>query len=129
MLNVSMFVVGWLLFLLAQMQNSVRSTSNGLDGLTGMKKWFRLQAVNILTRAFFSAALYPTLLKAALDKLDGPLHSAGLSIAAWGLAGFAGYMANTAMFQIFGLIPGLRVEIPALVPPAAVNPTPPPAVQ
>lgn len=124
MLNVAMFCVGWLLFLVGQMYNSVKSTSNGLNtGFQGMLHWLRLQAVNLATRIFFSAILYPAILKVALDKLNGPLQSAGLGIAAWGLAGLAGYMANTAMFQIFGLIPWLRVEIPDLAPPPSTDPS------
>lgn len=123
MLNIVMFVLGWLLFLVGQMFNSVKSTSNGLNvSMEGVFRWLRFQALNIAMRVFFTVIFYPTLLKVALDKLNGPLQSAGVGVAAWGLAGLAGYMANTALFQIFGLIPWLRVEIPSLAPPPADPP-------
>lgn len=124
MLNVVWFVLGWLVCLFGQMQNSIVSSSNGLtNDLAGMKKWLRLQSGALLWRAFFSAVLYPALVQWAINKVSPPLQAVGLSIAVWGFAGIAGFSACGALHQLLGLIPALRgVEIPDAVPPPADPP-------
>src|ERR1700674_5602380 len=121
--NILMFCVGWLVFLLGQMQNSVRSSSNGLAvGWSGMNKWLQFQYINIITRAFVTAVLYPALIQSALTKMNAPMQAAGFGVQAWGLAGLAGYSANTLLNQLAGLIPALRIEIPQLAPPPSDPP-------
>jgi hypothetical protein len=124
-LDVTMFALGWLLFLFGQIQNSIRSSSNGLDtGWAGIKHWLNIQSVNLMTRLFFSVIFYPTLLAGVFAKMDAPLRATGLPLAAWGMAGIAGYTVNTGLNQIFGFIPWLRVEVGQLAPPSdAAAPT------
>lgn len=113
-LKLFLFWLGWLLFVLAQGQNSVRSTANGLSGWAGFRYWLRLQAVNLATRAFFSGIFYGFLVNWVTTKMV----AAGLSIAGPSIAGVAGYAANAGLYQIFGMLPWLRVEVSDLVPPA-----------
>jgi|SRR5579872_2655445 len=119
-LSVIVFASGWCLFVAAQAFNSVRSSANGLSGWAGFQKWLQLQAINLLTRAFFSAVFYGWV----VQFVDQKLTAAGLSLHATAIAGVAGYAANALLYQIFGLMPWLRVEVQELAPPA--NPPAPP---
>lgn len=121
--NEILYAIGWLLFVAAQAQNSVRSNSNGLSGLGGFTHWLKLQAVNLTTRAVSCAVLYGTIVHSVATKIQG----VGLPFTGVAIAFFGGYAANTMLYQLFGLLPWLRVEVSDLAPPAnsQVVPTPP----
>jgi hypothetical protein len=125
-LDVSVFVLGWVLFVLAQAQNSVKSKTNGLSTV---KDWFKMHAVNLATRAFFSALAYGFIVHTIASKIE----SAGLQLTATSIAGIGGYSANALLYQFFGYLPWLRVEVADQAPPGPPQPasqTPsPPAVQ
>lgn len=108
------YALGWLLFVAAQAQNSVRSTANGLTGWNGFVCWLKLQAVNLATRAFFSGLFYGFIMQSVTSKIQ----AAGLVITGNAVAGLAGYAANALLYQVFGLLPWLRVEVQDLAPPA-----------
>jgi hypothetical protein len=118
MLDILMYWIGWLLFVLGQAQNSVSSSSNNLSGIQG---WLRLHWYTLLLRAFFSVIGEVGIQHFVLTKIGPLLAAQGLTIAAWGIAGVSGFAANTLLYQAFGLlgnkIPWLRVEVPALAPP------------
>ena len=129
-LNISVFVLGWVLFVLAQAQNSVKSKTNGLSSL---KAWFQMHAVNLATRAFFSALGYGFI----IHTVAGKVADVGLPITSTAIAGIGGYSANALLYQFFGYLPWLRVEVADLAPPAqpltpsgkTPDPATPPAVQ
>jgi len=116
--TILIYALGWFLFVLAQAQNSVRSATNGLSGWPGILKWLKLQAVNLATRAFFSALFYGYVVQFVTSKLQ----AAGLTLHSSAVAGVAGYAANALLYQIFGLLPWLRVEVSDLAPPPANPP-------
>ena len=116
--EVALFILGWLLFVAAQAYNSVRSTANGLSGWAGYRAWLSLQSINLATRAFFSAIFYGTVIQFVAQKIQ----STGLTLHAYSIAGVAGYSANALLYQFFGLVPWLRVEISDLAPPTTTNP-------
>ncbi len=121
MVNAFVFGFFWLLFVAAQAQNSIRSTSNNLDGWSGFKRWLSFQAVNLATRASFCTVLYSTLVGSTAAKVS----AVGLPFTATAIAAFAGYAANAMLYQVFGYIPWLRVEIHDLAPaaPGLAGPT------
>lgn len=119
MMNAFIFALGWLLYVLAQGQNSLKSSSNGLDGWKGWKQWLRLQSVNLLTRGFFSFLAYSFILHTVADKVQ----ALGFPVTSTTIAGLGGYSANALLYQFFGLIPWLRVEVAELAPPAAAENT------
>lgn len=110
-LDASVFIIGWLLFVLAQAQNSVKSKTNGLQSLSG---WFKLHAVNLLTRAFFSALAYGFIVHTVAAKIEAV---GGLQLTATSIAGIGGYAANGLLYQLFGYMPWFRVEVADLAPP------------
>jgi len=114
--QILIYAAGWLLFVVAQAQNSLLSSANSLTGWAGFKFWFRVQWVNLTTRAFFSAILYGFL----IDQVSKRLQAVGFVLTGAAVAGCAGYAANALLYQAFGLlakaIPGLRVEIHDLAP-------------
>lgn len=118
-LNVSLYVMGWLLYVAAQAQNSVSSKSNGLSGVAGFKIWLRAHMVNLATRGFFSGLAYTFVIHTLASKMQ----SVGFSVSGAAIAGTAGYSANALLYQFFGLFPGLRVEMSQLAPPT--DPPPP----
>ena len=117
MIKILVFAAGWLLFVVAQAQNSILSTTNSLTGWAGFRYWLKIQWVNIATRAFFSALFYGFLIEQVAEKLQ----AVGFGITGTAVAGVAGYAANALLYQAFGLlakaIPGLRVEVHDLAPP------------
>ncbi len=119
-MKIALFILGWVLFVLAQAQNSVQSTTNGLAGWAGFWQWLKFQAVNLATRAFFSGIFYTYLVQFVAAKIQ----AAGLAVTSASIAGVAGYAANAMLYQIFGLLPWLRVEIGDLAPPATPAATP-----
>ncbi|HKN25301.1 MAG TPA: hypothetical protein VJX72_10680, partial [Candidatus Acidoferrum sp.] len=44
-------------------------------------------------------------------------QAAGFPVTSYMVAGFGGWSANGLLYQIFGMIPGLRVEVADLAPP------------
>jgi hypothetical protein len=113
MLNIFLYAVGWLLYVAAQAQNSIASTSNGLAGAAGLKFWLRKQTVNLLTRAFFSSLAYGFI----VHTMTAKIQAVGFPIESAAIAGVAGYSANALLYQFLGLFPGLRVEMSTLAPP------------
>lgn len=122
-LEIALYAVGWLLFVAAQAQNSVRSSTNGLVGWAGFLHWLKLQAVNLVTRAVSCAVLYGTIVHSVTAKIQ----EVGLPFTGIAIAFFSGYAANTMLYQIFGLLPWLRVEVSDLAPPpnSQIVPAPP----
>jgi hypothetical protein len=113
--NAFVFIVGWILFVAAQAQNSIKSKSNSLSADTaGLATWLRAQGVNLATRAFFSALAYGFLIHTVAAKIDG----VGFHITSTSIAGVAGYSANALLYQFLGYFPFLRVEISDFAPPA-----------
>jgi hypothetical protein len=114
MINVVVYAIGWLLYVAAQAQNSVASKTNGLQlGLGGIKDWLRSHAVNLMTRAFFSALAYGFCVHAIAENI----HAVGFFITSTAIAGVSGYSVNAMLYQFFGFFPGLRVEVADLAPP------------
>jgi hypothetical protein len=123
LVNIFMYLIGWVLYVAAQAQNSVKSKSNGLQGFEGIRTWLRLQLVNLATRAFFSGLAYGFL----VHKSAAMIQAAGFPLTSTTIAGVAGYTANAGLYQFFGLFPGLRVEVPELAPPVNAQIVAPPA--
>ena len=123
-LEIALYAVGWLLFVAAQAQNSVRSSTNGLAGWGGFLHWLKLQAVNLLTRAVSCAVLYGTIVHSVSTKIQ----AVGLPFTGIAIAFFGGYAANTMLYQIFGLLPWLRVEVADLAPAPNSQVVPAPSV-
>jgi hypothetical protein len=123
LVHVLIYSAGWILFVAAQAYNSVRSSANGLNGRDGYLRWLKLQAVNLATRVFFCAILFGWVMQLVTSKI----RTAGLGLESNAIAGIAGYAANALLYQAFGLLPFLRVEVQDLAPPAnaQVVPTPP----
>lgn len=119
-LHVVLFIVGWVLFVLAQAQNSIRSSTNGLSGKNGWAVWFQAHAIELAVRAFVSGCFYGFILKTT----EGAIEAAGLHTTATGIAGMGGFFANAVAYQITGHIPQLRVETADVAPP--INPPLPP---
>lgn len=118
MLLWDMYIVGCLLQLALQIQNSIRSKSNGVEtGWQGIVHWLRLSLLSVMIRQFFAVIMFPAIIQGPLTKLTGPLQAAGFPIPPWGIAGIFGYANGEFLNRLAGLIPGLRVEIPQLVPP------------
>lgn len=110
--TIVLYALGFTLFVAAQARNSVQSTANSLAGFAGYVKWLKMQAVNLVTRAFFCSLFYGFIVQSVAQKLQAvglPLH--GIEI-----AGISGYAANALLYQIFGLLPWLRVEVQDLAP-------------
>ncbi len=118
MLNIMIFVVGWLLFVAGQAQNSVKSKSNGLQGWPGFKLWLQAQAVNLATRAFFSGLAYSYI----VHSITAKTAALGFPVASATIAGVGGWSANGMLYQFFGLFPFLRVEMSELAPPDKSTP-------
>lgn len=118
-----MYLLGWALFLALQIQNSLRSNTNGLDfSLSGVKRWLSISAVPTMLRAFVVVIFFPALMKGPVAKLDATLTAAGFQVTTWGLAGLAGLGSEALLYQVWGLIPGLRKEVASAVPPPSEQP-------
>jgi hypothetical protein len=115
MLGVAVYVIGWLLFVAAQAQNSVRSIANSLEGWPGVITWLKFQAVNLATRAFFCSVLYPVF----VNDVRSRIQAAGLVFTSVTISAFAGYGSNAMFYQMLGYLPFFRVEISSLAPPSA----------
>lgn len=123
-INIFMFVIGWLVFVYLQMENSLKSSSNGLtNDWKGMKLYLRSQSDSLVWRAFFSAIFYPALIQKAVNTIEPALAVAGLQIYAWGFSGLAGFGAYGFLYQITGLIGFLRgKEMHEVIPPSEDTP-------
>src|SRR4051812_35985401 len=109
MLNVTMFVIGSLVFLYLQMANSLRSSSNGLtNDWKGVKLYLKSQASALVLRAFLSAVCYPALIQKGTDTIGPVLKAAGWEIYAWGFSALAGFGASGMLYQVTGLIGFMR---------------------
>jgi hypothetical protein len=115
-INITVFAIGWILYVLAQAQNSVKSNTNGLTGKAGWIAYLRANGTNLATRAFFSALAYGFIVDSITDKVKDVM---GSTITSTTIAGIGGYSANALLYQFFGLFPGLRVEVSQLSPPGA----------
>lgn len=111
------FVTGWLLFVAGQAQNSLKSKTNALQGWAGFKVWLQAQAVNLSTRAFFSAIGYNFIVHTVSTKAA----ALGFPVTSYMIAGVGGWAANGMLYQFFGLFPFLRVEVADLAPPSTTN--------
>lgn len=111
--NITLYIMGWLLFVAGQAQNSIRSTSNGLSNdLKGWETWLRLHLYDLAWRAFFSGIFYGFLIQTTTVKL----RAVGLEVESYTVAGCAGWLANGAVYQLGGLV-GIRNEVSQKVPP------------
>lgn len=114
----AMYMLGWLLYLSMQIQNSIRSNTNGLEfSMAGVRRWLSISAVPTAIRAFVVVIFCPALLNGPVAKLDATLAAAGFKVTSWGLAGLAGLGSEALLYQVWGLIPGLRKEVAAAAPP------------
>jgi hypothetical protein len=114
MLNVLVYVVGWLLFVAAQAHNSVLSKTNSLStGWSGYKLWLQTHAVELAIRAFFSALGYGFI----VHTVAGTVQNIGFHLTGVAFAGVGGFSANTLCYQFIGLFPGLRAEVADSAPP------------
>jgi hypothetical protein len=119
----AMYMLGWFLFVAMQIQNSLKSQTNGLENsIAGVKHWLSVQAVPLAIRAFIVVIFCPALLAGPVTKLEATLAAAGFKVASWGLAGLAGLGAEALLYQVWGLIPGLRKEVSQTAPPPADPP-------
>ena len=131
-LNILVYTIGWLIFVLAQARNSVMSNTNGLDGWAGFKQWFEVQWTNLLVRAFFSGVFATYIIQQVATKVQ----DAGLGLHALEIAALGGFAANALLYQILGWT-GLRAEVSKFVPPpnseivpvSKPNPNPTPGAQ
>jgi len=112
--NITLYLMGWVLFVAGQAQNSIRSQTNGLSsGITGLQQWLSMHIVNLAQRAFFCGLFYGFI----VHTIGTKLQAAGFPVTSYMVAGFGGWSANGLLYQIFGMIPGLRVEVADLAPP------------
>jgi len=124
--NITLYLMGWVLFVAGQAQNSIRSKTNGLaSGIAGLQQWLSMHLVNLAQRAFFCGLFYGFIVHTVGIKLQ----TAGFPITSYMTAGIGGWAANGLLYQIFGLIPGLRVEVAELAPPpnSQIVPSSPPS--
>lgn len=111
----AVFILGWVLHLLLQIQVSVRSSSNGLDtGFCGILKWLQLSWVVVAVRLFFSIIAFslwrasPSSFANFVSTSTGPLT--------WATVGVFGFAVDSFVDKVATLL-GLKIEIPQLVPP------------
>lgn len=124
--NVILFIMGWILFVAGQAQNSVRSKTNGLpEGFEGFRQWLDIHWLDLAHRAFWCGLFYGLI----VTKTTATLQAVGLPVTSYMVAGVGGWSANSAIYQILGLLPfpGLRKEVADVVPPANSQIVPPPA--
>jgi|GEM_PF-5912874 len=119
MVDLFMYWLGWLVFVMLQAPNSVRSTSNGLTAdFRGVGLWILLNSKNLLARAFLCLCLQVPIQLYVIGKIESPLLAAGLKATTWGLAGMAGLLSCTVIYQILGFFPAFRVELGQIIPPS-----------
>ena len=110
--------LNWILFVAAQIKNSLQSKTNGLtEDSAGVKKWLSGHVVDLAIRAFFSMLGYGFIVHTVAARIGG----AGFGVTATTIAGVGGFSANSMLYQFFGMFPGLRVEVSDLAPPPAAG--------
>jgi hypothetical protein len=120
--NITLYLMGWVLFVAVQAQNSIQSKTNGLaTGFKGLQQWLSMHLVNLAQRAFFSGIFYGFIVHSVGIKLQ----AAGFPVTSYMMAGIGGWAANGLLYQIFGLIPGMRIEVADLAPPPNAQIVPP----
>lgn len=120
--NITLYLMGWVLFVAVQAQNSVQSKTNGLSsGIGGLQQWLAMHMVNLAQRAFFCGLFYGFI----VHTIGIKLQAAGFPITSYMTAGIGGWASNAMLYQIFGLIPGLRIEVAELAPPPNAQIVPP----
>lgn len=125
-----LYGLGVVLHLALQIQNSIRSNSNGLSkGWSGVTTWLKLNGLSVGVRLFFSVIFFPAFAGPQVTRLGDALASAGFPIPSWSLAGIAGYTVDSFLNQITALIPGLKAEMPLLVPPPTAVTLPSPSIE
>lgn len=117
--NIILYVMGWTLYVAGQAQNSIRSSSNGLDGFEGWRIWLRFHLIELANRAFWSGLLYGASVVYATQKLQPVISTFAplLTVTTYMAAGAGGYFASAVVYQASGLL-GFRVEMGEKVPPA-----------
>jgi len=116
--NITLFVMGWGLFVAGQAQNSIRSRTNGLpEGFAGLQQWLSFHVVNLAQRAFFCGLFYGFIVNTVAIKLQ----AAGFPVTSYMIAGIGGWSANGLLYQIFGMIPGMRREVADFAPPPSAE--------
>lgn len=114
----AMYMLGWFLSLALKIQNSLKSNTNGLEmSMAGVRRWLSIKAVPTAIQTFVVIIFCPALLSGPITKLSATLTTSGFKVEAWGLAGLAGLGAEALLYQVWGLIPGLRKEVAAAAPP------------
>ncbi len=112
--NVTLFLMGWTLFVAGQAQNSIRSTSNGLPpGFAGLKQWLDFHWLDLAHRAFWSGLFYGLI----VHKATATMQAVGFPVTSYMVAGFGGWSANGIVYQLLGVL-GVRIEMGEKVPPA-----------
>lgn len=122
--NILLYVIGWCLLVAAQAQNSIRSSTNGLPpGFAGFRQWLDIHWLDLAHRAFWCGLFYSVI----VTKTTATLHAVGLPVTSFIVAGVGGYAANSAIYQILGLLPfpGLRKEVADFAPPPNSQIVPP----
>jgi hypothetical protein len=110
--NIALYVMGWLLFVAGQAQNSIRSKTNGLpSGFAGLRQWLDFNWYELAKRGFFSGLFYGFIVHTTTAKLQ----AAGFPVTSFMVAGVGGWSANGVLYQLFGLLPGK--EVADLAPP------------
>lgn len=114
-----MYLLGVIIQVLLEAQNSVKSSSNGLPpGLPGIVQYLELQGISLLARLFLSIVFFTVI----LDMTQKAVGATFTSMPAWAMAGLAGYGSSAFLRQVSGLIPGLRVEVAQQAPPPSEPP-------
>lgn len=114
--NILLYIMGWVLLVAAQAQNSIRSKTNGLQpGFAGFRQWLDIHWLDLCHRGFWCGLFYSVIVTKTTTLLQG----AGLPGTSFIVAGVGGYASNSIIYQILGLlpIPGLRKEVADFAPP------------
>ena len=72
-----------------------------------------MHGVNLLIRAGASAVAYPV----AVQSMTAKVAAVGFTLSAAGVSALAGFTSNGMLYQFFGFVPQLRVEVQDLAPP------------
>ena len=116
-LSISVYIVGWLLFVWLQAHNSVLSKTNSLEGWAGYKLYLKTHAPDLAVRAFFSALGYGFI----VHSVATTVQAVGFTVTGTAIAGVGGFTANTACYQFMGIFPALRKEVADVAPPPTVS--------
>ena len=104
------YLVGVLLALALQIENSLLSKANSLEGISGAKAWLTHNLVATLLRLFACVIIEP--------KVIATISQYGVGLTAWGSAGAAGLAASSLIQSVLGFIPQLRRDMPLIAPPS-----------